>query len=70
MSAIVRCYLSYFPTNVCTSPPHVEPSDDPERRDEELLSIVPRNRKRPYNMLQVMRHLVDRDTLFDLMEGH
>ena len=51
---IIRRYLSYFPTNVYTSPPSVEPSDDPERRDEELLAIVPRNRNRPYNMLHVM----------------
>ena len=63
---IIRRYLSYFPTNVYTSPPHVEPSDDPERRDEELLAIVPRNRKWPYNMLYVMRHLVDHGTLFEL----
>ena len=67
---IIRRYLSYFPTNVYTSPPHVEPSDDPERRDEELLAIVPRNRKRPYNMLHVMRHLVDHDTLFELKPHH
>ena len=63
---MIRRYLSYFPTNVYELPPSVEPDDDPERQDEELLSIVPRNRKRPYDMLQLMGHLVDRDSLFEI----
>jgi acetyl-CoA carboxylase carboxyltransferase component len=61
---IIRHYLSYFPTNVYQRPPRVETGDDPERRDEELLSIVPRNRKRPYDMMRVIYHLVDRDSIF------
>ena len=40
--------------------------DDPERRDDELLSIVPRNRKRPYDMQRVIRHLVDHDSVFEI----
>ncbi len=60
---IVRRYPSYFPTNVYAAPARVAPSDNPERRDKELLSIVPRNRKRPYNMVHVMWHVVGHDTL-------
>src|SRR5262249_16948308 len=63
---IIRRDLSYFPTNVYALPPRVATGDDPERRDEELLSIVPRNRKRPYNMQRVICHLVDRDTVFEI----
>jgi acetyl-CoA carboxylase carboxyltransferase component len=63
---IIRRYLSYFPTNVYELPPRVETDDDPERRDDELLAIVPRNRKRPYDMQRVIRHVVDHDSVFEI----
>jgi acetyl-CoA carboxylase carboxyltransferase component len=63
---MIRRYLSYFPTNVYQLPPRVDGQDDPERRDEALASIVPRNRKRPYDMLHVIRHLVDHDSVFEI----
>lgn len=63
---LIRRYLSYFPTNVYELPPHAPTEDDPERRDTELLSIVPRNRKRPYDMQRVIRHVVDRDSVFEI----
>jgi acetyl-CoA carboxylase carboxyltransferase component len=63
---LIRRYLSYFPTNVYELPPRAPTEDDPERRDAELLSIVPRNRKRPYDMQRVIRHVVDRDSVFEI----
>lgn len=63
---LIRRYLGYFPTNVYTLPPRLETGDDPERREEELLSIIPRNRKRPYDMMRVIRHIADRDTVFEI----
>jgi acetyl-CoA carboxylase carboxyltransferase component len=63
---MIRRYLSYFPTNVYQLPPRLTPSDDPERRDEALLSIVPRNRKRSYDMQKVIRHIVDHDSVFEI----
>lgn len=61
---LIRRYLSYFPTNVYSLPPHSDTNDDPDRREEELLSIVPRNRKRPYDMMKVIQHIADHDTVF------
>lgn len=63
---LIRRYLGYFPTNAYELPPRVATGDDPERRDEELLTIVPRNRKRPYDMQRVIRHIVDRDSVFEI----
>jgi acetyl-CoA carboxylase carboxyltransferase component len=63
---LVRRYLSYFPTNVYSLPPRSDTKDDPERREEELLSIVPRNRKRPYDMMRVIQHIADHDTVFEI----
>jgi acetyl-CoA carboxylase carboxyltransferase component len=46
----IRRFLSYLPSNVWERPP-VIPCDDPaDRREDELLSIVPRERRRPYRM--------------------
>lgn len=63
---MIRRYLSYFPINVYQLPPRLTPTDDPERRDDGLLSIVPRNRKRPYDMLKVIGHIVDHESLFEI----
>ena len=35
--AAIRAFLAYMPANVYEKPPRVEPSDDPQRREEELL---------------------------------
>ena len=46
----IRQFLSYLPTNVWEAAP-VQPSeDDRNRQEEELLSIIPRNRRRAYPM--------------------
>ena len=63
---MVKRYLSYLPTNAWQYPPSVQPDDDPERRDEELLEILPDNPKHPYDMKRVITRLVDRDSFFEI----
>lgn len=62
----VKRFLSYLPQNVWHQPPHVETGDDPNRRDEELLSIIPKNRRKQYDMRQLIKHVVDKDSVFEL----
>jgi acetyl-CoA carboxylase carboxyltransferase component len=62
----IRRFLSYFPQNVWEAPPYITPSDSPDRRDEALLSIVPANRKRAYDMRRLIRHIVDLDSMFEV----
>ena len=62
----IRRFLSYLPSNVWQAPPRVEPQDDPERREEALLSFIPRNRRRPYDVRKLLELIVDRGSLFDL----
>ena len=38
---MIRRFLSYLPTNVWQMPPRLDTSDDPERREEALLSTSP-----------------------------
>ncbi|MFL5887022.1 MAG: carboxyl transferase domain-containing protein, partial [Thermoleophilaceae bacterium] len=44
----LRRFLSYLPSNVWELPPVHDSSDPADRREEELLSIVPRERRKPY----------------------
>jgi acetyl-CoA carboxylase carboxyltransferase component len=62
----IRTFLGYLPTNAWEAPPRHEPCDDPDRRDEELLSIIPRSRRRTYDARRLVRHVVDRDSFFEI----
>ncbi len=62
----IRRFLSYMPNNVHEIPPHKDMGDDPNRREEELLEIVPINRKKPYDMYRVIRLLVDKGEFFEM----
>lgn len=62
----IRRFLSYLPGNVWEMAPRAEPTDDPERRDEELLSIIPRDRRKPFDSHDVIDHVLDRDSFFEI----
>jgi acetyl-CoA carboxylase carboxyltransferase component len=62
----IRRFLSYMPSNVWELPPAVESNDSVDRCDEELLRIVPRDRRKPYNMRRLIEHIVDRDSIFEI----
>ena len=62
----VRRFLGYLPASVWEIPPRCEPSDDPLRRDEWLLSAVPRNRRLAYDMRRIMASLFDAVSVFEL----
>jgi len=64
----IRRFLSYLPTNVWEPAPRSEPNDDPARRDEALLSIIPRNRRRVYDPRKLIRLVVDLDSFFELTQ--
>jgi len=55
----VRALLSFIPSNNLDDAPSFAPEDDPERADAELDSLVPEVSTRPYDMLDVIEHVVD-----------
>jgi len=68
--AAMRCFLGYLPTNVDSLAP-VRDCDDPaDRCDEALLEIVPRSRRVAYDMRQLVRHVVDAGSFFELAPGY
>lgn len=63
---MIRRFLSYMPQNVWELPP-AESSDDPvDRCEEELLSIVPRERTSPYSMHRLVELVVDNGSIFEI----
>jgi acetyl-CoA carboxylase carboxyltransferase component len=63
---MIRRYLSYMPSNVWELPPAVACDDPADRADEGLLTIVPRERRQPYNMRKLLAMVVDRDSAFEI----
>ena len=47
-------------------PPRAASADDPERRAEELLSIVPRDRRKTYDVRKLLGHVFDAGSVFEM----
>ena len=64
--AVIKDYLSFMPSHCEERPPH-KPTDDPvDRRDEELLDVIPESNRKPYDMYEVIRRIVDDGVYFDM----
>ncbi len=62
----IRTFLGYLPGNVWERAPHRPGADDPLRQQEELLSLVPRDRRRAYDMRQLICLVVDDGSWFEI----
>ena len=62
-------FLSYLPTNVDEPAPRVQTGDDPQRREESLISIVPREPRRVYKMRKIITSVFDQDSFFEIGKG-
>jgi acetyl-CoA carboxylase carboxyltransferase component len=51
-------------------PPRRPPDDSSTRREQALLSIVPRNRRRGYDVRRLLALVLDRDSFFEIGRGH
>jgi len=64
----VRYLLSFLPSNNQELPPAVAASDDPNRRCERLLEIVPAQERAPYDMRDVIEEIVDNGEFLEIHE--
>ncbi len=67
--ARAKRFLSYLPQNVDSPPPRSPSTDDPSRRDQQLISIVPRDARRVYKMREIINSIVDADSFFEIGKG-
>ena len=66
----VRRLLSYIPSNNLENPPFVASSDPEDRASEELATLIPDNPNQPYSMEDVIKHVVDEGSYFELQQQY
>ncbi|MCJ7773548.1 MAG: carboxyl transferase, partial [Desulfobacterales bacterium] len=62
----IKKFLSYLPSSVYEIPPVHETDDPPDRREEELISIIPKNKKRSYSVRRILELVLDKGTFFEI----
>jgi acetyl-CoA carboxylase carboxyltransferase component len=67
--AQVRRFLSYMPANVWQAPPRIDCDDPSVRMEAELRSVVPRNRRHPYDMRRILELVFDAGSVFEVGRG-
>jgi acetyl-CoA carboxylase carboxyltransferase component len=66
----IRRLFSFMPQNNMSDPPFVRGDDDPGRRDAALDSIVPDSPNKPYDMRDIIRHVVDSGDFLEVHEHY
>ncbi|MEX6429506.1 MAG: acyl-CoA carboxylase subunit beta [Ferrimicrobium sp.] len=61
----VKYLLDFLPSNNLESPPSITPTDDPNRSNDALRTIVPENSNQPYEMRDVIREVLDHGEYFE-----
>jgi methylmalonyl-CoA decarboxylase subunit alpha len=62
----IKEYLSFFPQNCEEQPPVRKTADPVERMDDDLLDVLPESSRKPYDMYEVIRRIVDDGFYFDV----
>lgn len=68
----IQRFLSYLPTNILLLPP-VEAlggQDDPNRREDMLLDVIPRERRKVYSMRKIIGAIFDLESFFEMTTGY
>ena len=68
--AQIRRFLSYLPDNVWEMAPRGDTGDDPARRDESLLSAIPRDRRFAFDPYAILGAVVDRGSFFEIAPAY
>jgi propionyl-CoA carboxylase beta chain len=64
----IKTLMSYIPSNNLDDAPRIETGDDPNRMDEELVNILPDQSDKPYDMKEVIKHVVDNGEFLEVHE--
>ncbi len=64
----IRLLMTYLPSNNTEDPPRADTSDDPQRMDERLDTIVPDEPNKPYDIKEVIHMVVDNGEFFEIHE--
>jgi len=64
----IKELLSYIPQNNTEEPSIVSNDDDPNRLDHNLISMVPEDSLKPYDMKEIIHSIVDNHNFFEIHE--
>jgi len=64
--AMTRRFLSYLPSSAYEAPPVAPTTDPAKRREEELLTLVPRKRTATFDVRRAIRLMADKDSFFEI----
>ncbi|MFV2089685.1 MAG: acyl-CoA carboxylase subunit beta [Pseudomonadales bacterium] len=64
--ARARRFLSYLPSSTDELPPERSCNDDPQRREESLIDIIPKDSRKVYRMQSVIDAVVDEGSFFEI----
>ena len=67
---VIKRFLSYLPQNVWQAPSRINCDDPIDRRDESLLSVIPRERRQMYEVRHIINSIVDKDSFFEINPGY
>jgi acetyl-CoA carboxylase carboxyltransferase component len=62
----IKRFLSYLPSSVHEMAPRGPVGDDTARAEQELLSFVPRDRRKPFDGRKLIKLVVDKDSFFEI----
>jgi propionyl-CoA carboxylase beta chain len=65
----VRRLLAHLPQNNLGEPPRIASNDSADRRDAELDHVVPDDSQKPYDMHDVIQHVVDDADFLEIQPG-
>jgi propionyl-CoA carboxylase beta chain len=66
--ALIRELLSFIPQNNREDPPRVDSTDPVDRRDKALDELVPIESDKPYDMKEIIQHVVDDGYFLEVQE--
>ena len=55
----IKTFLSFVPDNAWTFPDSISTNDKEDRCDDLLIDIIPKDRRRPYNVRKIITSLLD-----------
>ena len=62
----IKTFLSFFPQNKYELTERIETPDPFDRQEESLISIIPEDRKKSYEMRDVVNLIFDKDSFFEM----
>ena len=67
---IIKELLGFLPSNNMEDPPVIPCDDPPDRKETSLRGLIPDNPNKPYDILDVIRPIVDHSYFFEVQEHY